>query len=222
MTSSAKNIAVDYFSDLLCVWAWIAQPRLEELEKQWGNEITLRHHFVDIFGDCHQKIPDKWGLDDGFEKFGDHVQQSAEPFELAKVSPHVWHNVQPRSSGQAHLVLRAAGLTNRAQQLPALAKRFREAFFCEAQDISDQDVLLALAQELGFNADELLGKLQDGSAIAAYSTDLRRSSELGVRGSPTWILNSGRQVLYGNVGYRILSANIEELLSHPTEEASWC
>ena len=28
--------------------------------------------------------------------------------------------------------------------------------------------------------------------------------------------------LYGNVGYRILDANIEELARHPGLEASWC
>lgn len=32
----------------------------------------------------------------------------------------------------------------------------------------------------------------------------------------------GRQVLYGNVGYRILNAHIEELAKTPTLEASWC
>jgi len=54
------------------------------------------------------------------------------------------------------------------------------------------------------------------------SNDLRSAHELGVKGSPTWVLNEGRQVLYGNVGYRILSANIEELLKNPGSEASWC
>ena len=34
--------------------------------------------------------------------------------------------------------------------------------------------------------------------------------------------NGSDGVLFGNVGYRILSANIEELLKHPGAEASWC
>ena len=64
--------------------------------------------------------------------------------------------------------------------------------------------------------------LQNGSAMAALSGDLRSAQELAVKGSPTWVLNDGRQILYGNVGYRILGANIEELLKHPAAEASWC
>ena len=58
--------------------------------------------------------------------------------------------------------------------------------------------------------------------MAALSGDLRSAAQLGLKGSPTWVLNEGRQVLFGNVGYRILSANIEELLKHPGAEASWC
>lgn len=35
-------------------------------------------------------------------------------------------------------------------------------------------------------------------------------------------LNEGRQILFGNVGYRVLQANIEELIKNPEVEASWC
>ena len=48
---------IDYYTDILCVWAWIAQPRLEELQRQWGQQIEVRHRYVDIFGDAHTKIP---------------------------------------------------------------------------------------------------------------------------------------------------------------------
>jgi hypothetical protein len=36
------------------------------------------------------------------------------------------------------------------------------------------------------------------------------------------MLGEGRQKLYGNVGYRILEANIQEVLADPSERASWC
>jgi hypothetical protein len=35
-------------------------------------------------------------------------------------------------------------------------------------------------------------------------------------------MNEGRQKLYGNVGYRILDANVRELWERPQAQASWC
>ncbi len=32
----------------------------------------------------------------------------------------------------------------------------------------------------------------------------------------------GRQKLYGNLGYRIIEANVQEILSRPEHQASWC
>ncbi len=36
-----------------------------------------------------------------------------------------------------------------------------------------------------------------------------------------WILNEHRQILYGNVGYRVIEANVQELLRSHAGEASW-
>ena len=44
-----------------------------------------------------------------------------------------------------------------------------------------------------------------------------------IEGSPSFVLNGGRQKLYGDVGFRIIEANIEELLQVPGgDQASWC
>jgi hypothetical protein len=37
------------------------------------------------------------------------------------------------------------------------------------------------------------------------------------------VLNGGRQKLYGDVGYKIIEANIQELIRDPhPDHASWC
>lgn len=222
MSSAETIIDIDYYSDVLCVWAWIAQPRLEELEKQWGNRISIRHHYVDIFGDCEKKIPSRWGEEDGYEKFAEHVKHSAAPFDRAVVHDDIWKSTRPRSSAQAHLVLRAADLVAGRESMCDLALRIRRAFFVKARDVSELGLLLELASAAGIDAGEIRRRLDNGSAIAALTSDLRKAADQGVRGSPTWVLNEGRQVIYGNVGYRVLNANVEELLNRPVEEASWC
>jgi predicted DsbA family dithiol-disulfide isomerase len=222
MTDDVERIFIDYYTDSLCVWAWIAQRRLEELERQWGGRLGIRHRCVDIFGDSHNKIRRQWGEQDGFERFSTHVAESASAFDECIVNPAVWSEVRPRSSLQAHLLLQAVGLVAGEEAVGPMALKIRRAFFVEARDISDQSLLLGLATEAGLDGAALQGALLDGSALARLSDDQRRVGDLGVRGSPTWVINDGRQILYGNVGYRILHANIDELLKHPGAEASWC
>ena len=222
MPHIAAPILIDYYTDVLCVWAWIAQPRLEELNRQWAGRVTIRHRYLDIFGDSHRKIAKQWGETDGFEKFGAHVVKSAASFENLKVNPDIWTKVRPRSSLQAHLFLKAVALVTDEALVEPVALRIRQAFFSEARDINDYSTLIECAEAENIDEQLLKSALRDGSAIAALSDDQRSANALGMRGSPTWVLNEGRQLLYGNVGYRILDANIEELARHPTLKASWC
>ena len=104
---SHSPAVIDYYTDILCVWAWIAQPRLVELQRQWGDQVQVRHRYVDIFGDSHNKILQRWGEPDGFDKFSIHVTDSAAPFDDTPVHPDVWRKTRPRCSLQAHLFLKA-------------------------------------------------------------------------------------------------------------------
>lgn len=222
MNSNFEPIYIDYYTDVLCIWALIAQPRLEELHSQWGSRVVIRHRYVDIFGDAHGKIARQWGEDDGFQMFAEHVAKSVAPFDQLAVHPDIWVGVRPRSSLSAHMVLKAVELVAGAAFVEPAARRIRHAFFTEARDISDMSLLLEIVLARGIDVQPLQVALRDGSALAALSDDQHSATALGVRGSPTWVLNEGRQVLYGNVGYRILHANIEELAKHPGAEASWC
>lgn len=222
MPKEHQKIVIDYYSDVLCVWAWIAQPRLEQLEAEWGSAILVRHRFVDVFGDAHGKISKQWGEQEGFTRFGKHVRESAAGHEHTQLHADLWRRVRPCTSQQAHLLLKATALVAGAEEGQHLARTLREAFFCQGADIGDLDQLLEIATSCGLPGAALHSALRSGEAMAALSSDQRSAQDLGVRGSPTWVLNDGRQMLYGNVGYRILQANIEELLRQPTGEASWC
>ena len=109
-TSSSSETVIDYYTDILCVWAWIAQRRLEELQKQWGRQIQVRHRYVDIFGDAHTKIAQRWGEEDGFVNFNAHAAHAAEPFADTPVNSRIWTEIQPHSSMPAHLLLKAVSI----------------------------------------------------------------------------------------------------------------
>ena len=103
-----------------------------------------------------------------------------------------------------------------------MSTAIRSQFFTQAINVGNMETLLSISSSLNINRKDILDAMGSGSAMAALSADYKSVKENAIKGSPSWALNSGRQILYGNVGYRILNANIEELLSNPTEEASWC
>ena len=51
---------------------------------------------------------------------------------------------------------------------------------------------------------------------------MKMPKDYGIKGSPCFVMNEGRQILFGNVGYRVLQTNINELFNRTSDEASWC
>ena len=215
-------LVIDYYSDVLCVWAWIAQRRLEELHQQWGDSVAVHHHYLNLFGDTSKRIGQQWADRGGFDGFGQHVRDAAAPYENAPVSKTIWQQVRPQTSANAHLLLKATELAYSREISSQLATALREAFFVSCSDIGQMPVLLTLAKTADLDPDQLQALIANGAAMSALMADYKAAQDLALQGSPTWIMNNGRQILYGNVGYRVLHANIEEILKRPEQEASWC
>ena len=229
-------VRVSYYSDVLCIWAYIAQRRLEELIQKFGNELSIDAHFCSVFPDAWGKIEDKWKSQGGFEGFNRHINEVALKFPHIDVHERLWLETRPRTSASAHLFLKAIEIIERdgngsdSKPQPYLdristraAWELRCAFFASAKDISDWKVHNEIADGLGIDYGMVEEKIRSSEAVALLAVDYNLSQKHGVEGSPTFIMNDGRQKLFGNVGYRLIEANVQELLrSAPEAEASWC
>lgn len=222
------QVALTYYSDMLCVWAYLAQPRIDEVKRNFGDAVQIEHRYCSVFGDTARKIATAWGAKGGYEGFNAHLMHSAEAFPEIRLNPELWRSVRPASSMGVHLGLKAAQMLETAGRCPpgcaeAAAWSLRRAFFEEGRNISDAAVQQEVLDAAGLPRDEIAAALADGSAFAALASDLQDAEALKIQGSPTFVLNDGRQKLYGNVGYRIIEANILELLRAPDpDQASWC
>lgn len=215
-------LVIDYYSDVLCAWSWVAQRRNDELNNQWGDNVLLRPHFLNLFGSYERRMTQQWAARGGPESFADYVHSSLKPFDKAPIHPELWRSVKPQSSLNAHLFIKACMLHYGTEASERFTLAIREAFYSQAQDISRQSLLLEIAEQHSLDTQPLLDAVEQGAAAAALMEDYQKAQENNIKGSPSWVLDGGRQVLYGNVGYRVLHANIEELLRRPSGEASWC
>ena len=221
-------VPITYFSDVLCIWAYIAQLRVNAVKAAFGERVRIEPKFCTVFGATERKITATWGAENGYERFNAHLRHVAGQFPEVSISPDIWMTVRPASSTSAHVFLKAVHLVEAAENCAAGAAEaatwtLRQAFFESAEDIADWKVQSRVAERLGLNPAAVRARMDDGAAFAALAEDLQEADAMRISGSPSFVLNEGRQKLYGNVGYRVLEANIQELLRAPAEDqASWC
>ncbi len=232
-----KPVHLTYFSDVLCVWAYIGQIRLDELKHKFGEQLEIKYHHVTLFGNTQDRIEQGWKERGGYAGFNQHVLEVAKDFPHIKINGDVWLKTQPKSSGVAHLFLKAVNLLLASGNLSdknnpeypnktlfeIIDWRVRQAFFKEAIDIGQINNLYAIAESFLLPIKSIETLINNGSAMAELCLDMQMKELKKLDGSPTYLLNENRQKLFGNVGYKILEANVLELLKTDKKgQASWC
>lgn len=226
-------VNITYFSDVLCIWAYAAQARIDAVEKKFGDSVRIEHRFCSVFGNTAQKIPAAWKDRGGYGGFNAHLQQTAAKFPHIALHPELWLRTRPATSMSPHLFMKALKLWSeeaREQEAQSASGIFdrvmwglRCAFFRDGRDISHLHVQREIAQSLGVDIAAVEKHIHSGAAFAQLASDYQDADKMRIEGSPSFVLNEGRQKLYGNVGFRIIEANIQELLRVPPgDQASWC
>lgn len=230
-----KQIKLSYFSDVLCFWAYAAQIRLDELEEKFDKKILIEHHFISVFGNTEQRVGVGWKDRGGYTGFAQHILDTAKVFPHLHVNPEIWQNTRPKTSATSHCFLKAVQCLEENELISTAVNanygktvfeetlwRVRCAFFEDALDISNISVLKNIAEELQLPMAEIEQVINDGTALAALMSDMEKKELLKLEGSPSYVMNDGRQKLYGNIGYRVIEANVTELLEHGNNQLSWC
>ncbi len=231
------TIKIEYFSDVLCVWAYGGQIRVDELKRDFVDDIDIEYRFVPIFAAARHNIQRNWQDKGGLHGFNRHLLEVGKNWDHIDIHPALWREVAPESSTTAHVYLKAIQLLMQSGKVSTEARQawhdrnafeqavwlFREAFFTHARNIALRSEQDAIADSLALPVDAIHQLIDCGQAHAALHLDDEARRQYHIPGSPTMVLNQGRQLLYGNVGYRIIDANIRELLHNRANgEASWC
>lgn len=228
-----SSVEVTYFSDVLCVWAYISQARVDAVKDKFGDTVRIRHQFCSVFGDTARKIATNWKNKGEYSGFNAHLRQVAARFPHIDIHPDVWLKTRPLTSTSPHLFMTAiqqwerdletAGNQSSEFIFDKVLWALRCGFFRDCRDIARLDVQCEIAEALGADIGAIEQYIRNGRAFAGLDADYHDADRNRIEGSPSFVLNEGRQKLYGNIGFRLIEANIQELLRTPqTEGASWC
>jgi predicted DsbA family dithiol-disulfide isomerase len=226
-------VEITYFSDVFCIWAYVSQARIDAVKGKFADAVRMKHRFVSVFGDTATKITSTWKDKGGYEGFNSHLRHVAEQFPHIEVHLDIWLKTRPPTSASAHLFAKAvqqleqesgvARSNSASNTFDQVIWALRCAFFRDCRDIARWDTQCQIAEAIGVDIDAIERCIHSGAAFARLAMDYQDADRMRIEGSPSFVLNEGRQKLYGNVGFHLLAANIQELFRAPCiDEASWC
>ena len=188
--STPISLRIDFVSDVVCPWCAIGLASLEQALERLRGEVIAELHFHPF--ELNPQLPPEGEEIAAHlqEKYGLSAEQLAENQERirrrgAELGFVFGDRRRIYNTFDAHRLLHWAGLEGRQSELEHAMLR---AYFTDAQDVSDRDVLVRIAAETGLDADRARRILASGE----YGNEVRAEEEFfqraGIRGVPATII----------------------------------
>jgi predicted DsbA family dithiol-disulfide isomerase len=179
-----EPVTFTVWSDFLCPWCYVAAVRLEQLEREVGDVLTVEWRSFLLRPEPRERT---------VEQFTRYTESWARPAAAEPAAEfQVWsgeheppsHSVPALSAGKAVVAEFGGDAFDRFHH--ALLR----AYFAENRTISDRGVMLDVAADVGLDRDRLDGRLaRDREAFeAAVVSDHRDALARGIAAVPTVVV----------------------------------
>lgn len=219
------RLTFSYWSDPLCIWALVAQQKLDHVLAELGEQVRVDYRIVPVFGSVSWRFAQGPWSKDGVEGRVLATRKIAEQGGRSDVSGECWRRAMPASSWAPAMAIKAVFALDegRGEEVGPMYQRvLRERFFVTEANIALRAVQLEVAEELRLPRAPIEARLDDGCALAAVCEDHAEKERLRIQGSPTYVFDGGRAMLYGNFDYGILRCTVEELVRGAGPGGSAC
>jgi predicted DsbA family dithiol-disulfide isomerase len=183
---------VDIWSDVICPWCYVGKARFEKALDSFAHrdEVEVVYHSfeLDPSSPRGQRESNLAMLSTKFGKSpAEALAMDDQVGSLARAEGLGFNSGRPvGNTFDVHRVLHL-GLDRGVQH--ALLGAVNEAYFAQARDVFDRDVLTQVAAGAGLDADEV-GKVLDGEAYAdEVRQDELQARQIGIGGVPFFVFD---------------------------------
>lgn len=207
---------IEVYSDVVCPWCYVGERRLTAaletlpevpVEVRW-QPFQLRPEMAEQ-GEPWAKVM--------HEKFGGEAQAHSIFAHVAEVGAQEGINFAfdrvasaPNSRDAHRLILWAAEQGQAWQMADALFA----AYFTHGRNLNDQDQLVAIAREAGFDEEATRAFLESGELAAEVTAGQQRAYELGIHSVPSYVIN-GRYLIQGAQPSDLFARALAQIAGEP-------
>lgn len=185
-----EPIKVSVVSDVACPWCYVGKRRLESALKEWkGAPVEVTWHPFQLDPNMPAAGYDRTTY--LTNKFGDRdLSEAMTRIREAGASEGITFNFGDEwlavNTLPLHQLLHVAGEEGFKDQLK---ERFLKAYFDENLHLNKAEVLVAVMQEFGWDAEKTTQTLNDDSIAYAVKQEIAHYQQRGVSGVPFFIIN---------------------------------
>jgi predicted DsbA family dithiol-disulfide isomerase len=208
-------ITIDVVSDVVCPWCFIGKSRLEKaLALKPDIKVEVRYHpyflnpWVPREGMTRQEyLTTKFGSPERYQAIAGRVVAAAAAEGLTYAVDKMTR--QPNTLDCHRLILWAQSTGKAAQ----MKQRLMELYFTAGADLSDREVLVRAAAEVGLDPDQTREMLASDADVERVESAANSAKDAGIDGVPTFILG-GVAAITGAQSPEVLANAIEQLATN--------
>jgi predicted DsbA family dithiol-disulfide isomerase len=211
--STLKPLTIDIVSDVVCPWCYIGKRRIENalaLVPDVPVEVHWRPFFLNAWvpreGISREEyLTTKFGSVDAYKGIAQRVVAAANEEGLV-YRPDLVRR-QPNTI-DCHRLIHWAEASGKAAEMK---QRLMELYFRDGGDLTDADVLVQAAADIGLDAGDVRRRLATDEDVALVSGQAQEASDKGISGVPTYVLAQK---------YAVSGAQPPELLARAIRQVS--
>jgi len=188
-TSTLKPLTIDIVSDVVCPWCYIGKRRIENALKLVPDvpvEVNFRPFFLNPWvpreGISREDyLTTKFGSVEAYHGIAQRVVIAAGEEGLIYRPENVKR--QPNTI-DCHRLIHWAEAIGKA---PEMKQRLMELYFRDGGDLTDTEVLVKAAAEIGLDADDVRRRLATNEDVELISALAQDAANKGIQGVPTYV-----------------------------------
>ena len=218
--SQIQPVRIDVVSDVVCPWCFIGKHRLEAalaLKPGIAVEVHYRPYYLNDWipregMSREQYLTTKFGSPDRYKDIAKRVTAAAAEEGLVYASDKI--KSQPNTI-DCHRLIRWAGSIGKS---PEMKQRLMDLYFTEGADLTQRDVLVQAAADVGLDADEVRAALASDQDVDTIEQESQEAKQAGIEGVPCFIF-AGKFAVSGAQSPEYLAQAIERIASGEADAA---
>lgn len=210
-----KLVTIDVVSDVVCPWCFIGKRRLEKalaLKPDIPVEVRFHPYFLNPWVPREgisrdEYLTTKFGSVDRYKGIAGRVVQAAAAEGLTYAVDKMKR--QPNTLDCHRLILWA----NSAGKSAQMKQRLMDLYFTEGADLSNREVLVKAAADVGMDAAKTRDMLASDADVERVEAAANAAKDAGIDGVPTFIIG-GVAAVSGAQDPAVLAQAIEQIATN--------